>query len=138
MATKPAHPAGASGLFRPWHSLRSQAAIPYWFLLPTIIPVLALTLYPLIRGIWLAFTSYDLYNKDASFVGWQNFLTLFTEDKLFWLALHNTVFWTVCVVTLSYVVGMLTALALNEPIRWRACFEALRWCRGFAQDWWPA
>jgi multiple sugar transport system permease protein len=105
--------------------LRSRQATPIFFLLPTLLPLLILTLYPFLNATALAFTKYDMYKKDASFNGFGNFIDLLTNDRLFWLALRNTVVWTVGVVLISYILGFITALALNRPIRFRAFFRAI-------------
>lgn len=105
--------------------LRNRSITPLYFLLPTIVPLAVLTLYPVLRGIWLAFTRYDDYRKDSSFVGLANFTALATSDTLFWGALWRTVIWTVGIVVVTYVVGLLTALALNESIVGRGFLRAL-------------
>jgi len=105
--------------------LRSRQATPLYFLLPTLLPLLILTLYPFLNATWLAFTKYDLYKKDSSFIGFGNFVELLTNDSLFWLALRNTVTWTIGVILMAYVLGFITSLALNRPIRYRTLFRAI-------------
>lgn len=100
-------------------------AQPIYYLLPTVIPLLLLTLYPFLRGLWLAFTGYDLYKKDASFVGVANFTALLTNDTLFWSALRNNLIWTVGVVGITYLLGAITALALNERLPFRTMFRGI-------------
>ena len=105
--------------------LRSRSFSPLYFLLPSIIPLVLLTLYPLVRGVWLAFTPYNEYTKDASFVGLANFSALLTNDPVFWVSVRNTAIWTIGIVVTTYVLGLLTALALNEAIPLRALFRGL-------------
>jgi multiple sugar transport system permease protein len=105
--------------------LRSRQATPLYFLLPTLLPLLILTVYPFLNATLLAFTKYDLYKKDGSFYGLGNFVELLTSDKLFWLALRNTVSFTIGVIMMSYVLGFITALALNRPMRFRTFFRAI-------------
>src|SRR5262249_6696200 len=105
--------------------LRSRQATPLFFLLPTLLPLLILTLYPFLNATVLAFTKYDMYKKDASFIGLGNFADLVTNDRLFWLALSNTVIWTIGVVFTAYILGFITALALNRPLRFRTFFRAI-------------
>jgi len=104
---------------------RSRQATPFYFLLPTLIPLLLLTLYPFLNALWLSFTTYDSYNKDLSFKGLTNFSTLLTGDDLFWVAVRNTVAWTSGVMISTYVLGLITALVLNRPLRFRAFFRAI-------------
>lgn len=104
---------------------RRKQLTPYLYLLPTILPLLLLTLYPFLRVIGLSFTGYDLYKRDSSFIGLSNFTQLLTQDNLFWLALRNNVIWTFGIVTATYILGLLTALALNENFPLRTFFRGI-------------
>jgi multiple sugar transport system permease protein len=126
MAVKalPQTPKSEAGQLR--RILRSRQLVPIYYLLPTLIPLLVLTLYPFLRGIWLAFTDYNLYKKDATqFIGINNFVALATDDTLFWGALTNNIVWTVGIVAFTYVLGIVTALALNEKLPLRGLFRGI-------------
>lgn len=110
---------------RAWRLLNRRGVVPYYYLLPTLVPLLALTLYPFLRGIYLAFTDYSLYTRTISFVGMANLVTLLTNDTLFWGSLTNNVIWTIGIVFITYVLGLFTALALNESIPLRALFRGI-------------
>jgi multiple sugar transport system permease protein len=60
------------------------------------------------------------------FIGFTNYITLFTMDDLFWKGLGNTLFQVVVGTTFSIVVGILVACVLNKPIKgigiWRTIF----------------
>ncbi|MEV0717085.1 sugar ABC transporter permease [Asanoa sp. NPDC050611] len=74
------------------------------FVLPAAIGFVAFYLTPAIRGVWLSFTSYDLFTP-GEFVGGANYAKV-VDDHVFWNAL---------LVTLEYVVvniGLQTAVAL--------------------------
>jgi multiple sugar transport system permease protein len=90
-----------------------------------MLPLLLLSLYPLLRGIYLAFTSYDLYVRDASLIGLANFIQLATADTLFWGSLTNNVLWTVGIVVITYGIGLFTAIALNEKLPGRIIFRGI-------------
>ncbi len=124
MAVKSIFAVGGRGE-RAWRLLNRRDVVPYYYLLPTLIPLLALTLYPFLRGIYLAFTDYSLYTKTISFVGVANLATLLTNDTLFWGSLTNNVIWTIGIVFITYVLGLFTALALNESIPLRALFRGI-------------
>jgi multiple sugar transport system permease protein len=125
MATKSLSSSQVSGANQWLAWWRGRQAEPLYFLLPTILPLLVLTLYPFLRSIWLAFTGYDLYKKDSSFIGLRNFIALLGDDPLFWLALRNTIAWTILIVGISYLLGLMTALALNERIWFRTLFRGI-------------
>jgi len=125
MAVKPLTAARIGGLNRLLRFARGRQATPIYYLLPTIIPLLALTVYPFMRGLWLAFTDYNLYLKETHFTGITNFITLVSQDTLFWGSLRNNLIWTVGIVILTYLLGFFTALALNESIPLRGLFRGI-------------
>jgi len=103
----------------------SKRLTPYLYLLPVILPLVALTLYPFLRVIGMSFTGYDMYKRDASFIGLSNYIQLLTKDNLFWPALKNNVIWTFGIVSVTYVLGLITALALNENFPLRTFFRGI-------------
>lgn len=125
MSTKTLSVPLPEGLERLSRRLSNRHITPYYYLLPTVIPLLLLTVYPLLRGIYLAFTQYNLYNKDTTLVGTLNFIELTTNDTLFWGALTNNIIWTVGIVVITYLLGLFTAIALNENIPLRGLFRGL-------------
>ena len=83
---------------------RSDARLGWAFIAPAGIGLIAFYIWPLLRGIWLSFTEYNLLTP-ASFNGLANYSRM-VQDKIFWNAV-----W----VTLEYVViniGLQTILAL--------------------------
>jgi multiple sugar transport system permease protein len=79
---------------------------------------------PMLFSIVMSFSRYDVLNP-PQFVGFFNYLWMFSQDHLFITALWNTVF-MVLAVPLGLVVGLGIALLLNVEIRgvaiWRTCF----------------
>ena len=87
---------------RRWRSSETTAAI--LFLLPALFGFITFYMLPLVRGIYLSFTDWDLLSP-PNIVGLSNFQKLFS-DKLFWNSL---------VVTAEYVflnIGFQTVLAI--------------------------
>ncbi len=42
--------------------------IPLWLLLPAFIPIVAFSVLPLVQGIYLGFTNYELGGGNAQFI----------------------------------------------------------------------
>jgi len=86
------------------------------------LPALALfavfTVYPLISGLLLAFTNWDGYSPERSWVGLTNFARLFS-DQTFRSVLGNTFVYGIGSTVLQQVLGLALALALNRRIRGR-------------------
>lgn len=89
----------------------------YLLVLPTLIVVLGVTLYPTLDGVRIAFTDASLLQPGAvRYIGLENFKTLF-ESSTFWLALRHSLVLTVVAVSLQFVLGLILAhlLATNIP-----------------------
>ena len=75
--------------------LKLKKNLPGYFLMaPAVIAVLALSVYPLFRGIYLSFLNYNLVRpNDPAFntlAGLQNYINIF-KDKVFLQSIGNTV-----------------------------------------------
>ncbi|PRX50892.1 carbohydrate ABC transporter membrane protein 1 (CUT1 family) [Prauserella shujinwangii] len=85
--------------------------------LPSLIPILVLSVAPLVVGIALAFTDARLVRRpDYDVVGLENFGRL-TDNPLFWESLRIGMIWTVSVTLLQLVAAMGLALLLNSGLR---------------------
>ena len=86
------------------HRPRTDVGLGLVFILPATIGLVAFYIWPLIRGIWLSFTEYNLLTPET-FTGIDNYKRMVRDDT----------FWNAVRVTLEYVViniGLQTLLAL--------------------------
>ena len=85
--------------------------------MPSLIPILVLSVAPLVIGIALAFTDARLVrNPDYAFTGLDNFGKLVGND-LFWDSLRIGLIWTVGVTLLQLAASMGLALLLNSGLK---------------------
>lgn len=102
-----------------------EGLIGYAFASLWLIGILGFTIYPLLTSFYYSFTNYNMIDKPG-FIGFTNYVTLFTMDDLFWKSLGNTLFQVVVGTIFSIVVGILVACVLNKPIKgigiWRTIF----------------
>ncbi|MCL7377761.1 carbohydrate ABC transporter permease [Streptomyces sp. 35G-GA-8] len=91
-----------------------------WFLLlPALIPILVLSVGPLLYGVSLAFTDAQAGRTAATqFIGLDNLLDL-RHDSLFWESFRIGLVWAVSVTGLQFVLAMGLALLLNQNLRFR-------------------
>lgn len=94
------------------------------FLLPNLIGFLIFTAIPVGAAFALAFYDYDLL-LGASFAGLENFREIFTDDEVFRAALFNTVYFTLVSVPLSVVLGLGTAMLVNQALRGVVAFRSI-------------
>lgn len=94
------------------------------FLMPTVFLILALSIFPLLFSLVLAFMSWDLSRLEGGirFIGLKNFATLLS-DMRFWNTARVTLFFVVGSVGLQYILGLGLAMLLNQEIHFRRFFR---------------
>ncbi|NKY23384.1 carbohydrate ABC transporter permease [Cellulomonas denverensis] len=93
--------------------------------LPSLLPVLVLSVAPLVVGVALAFTDARLVrNPEYSFVGVDNFTRLLS-NSFFWDSFRIGLIWAVSVTVLQIVAAMGLALLLAADLRLRALTRVL-------------
>jgi len=100
-----------------------EIMVAYSFIAPNFIGFAVFTLVPLVFALILSFLRWDGANP-ISFIGFENFITL-VSDKLFWLALRNTVVYTAGVVPLTMAAALFLAVLLNQKLKGRNFFRTV-------------
>ena len=114
----------------------------YWayvLLVPSLLLILAVVIYPILWGMGLSFREMRLNRPDlgTGFVGLKHYAQLL-HDPVFWLSLKNTAVWVVGAVAGELLIGLAAALALNRGLP-GASFSACSCCSpGSCPMWWPA
>ena len=101
-----------------------DSLIAYSFIAPNFIGFCVFTLVPMIFAIALAFCSWDGRHA-IQFVGLQNFVKLFTTDKIFQSALVNTIVYVIGTVPLTLVCSLAMAVLLNQNVKLRNFFRTV-------------
>lgn len=105
--------------------LRNRRAA-FLFILPALVILLAITIYPLVRTLYLTVMSLELTMVPvARYVGLQNFARIFTEDGRFWASMGNTGILVGLGVAVQLAFGTLLALLLNDMRRGRTVLLTL-------------
>lgn len=102
----------------------SNSVFAYFLLLPTLILIGVIIVYPLGNAVWLSLTNRTFINPTPTFVGLENYLDILRSDT-FRQILFNSLLWTLSVVALQFIVGFATALLLNQQFRGRSLARAL-------------
>ena len=97
---------------------RGDARTAFFFLLPNGVGFAVFTLAPLIASLVLSFFAWPLIGK-TSFIGLQNYVTLFTKDTTFRSAIVNTLYFVAVYVPLNIIVAMTVAVWLQGYSRSR-------------------
>ncbi len=97
----------------------------YVALLPQIIGFFVFSIYPIYWILQYSFTDYDGY-RVAHFVGWQNYIELFTQDRAFWASVGNTVILTVMKLVMELPLAFILAMLLcSKSLKARRLFNSL-------------
>lgn len=99
-------------------------ALPY--LLPAGVLYGYFLVYPMLDSVRLSFHRWSGFRTDEQvFVGFDNYVRLFTQDPVFWRAAQNSVIWVVLSLLIPTVISLLLALALNRRLFGRNVFRAV-------------
>lgn len=97
----------------------SERLIPWLFLAPALILILAITAYPLIYSLTISFQDFNVYRSASAgsrFVGLDNYLAL-VRDPLFWHSLQLSITYVIASVVGSLILGFSLALLLDRELR---------------------
>ena len=118
----------------------------YAMVIPTVLVLGVLVLFPLVQGIYQSFTDLNESNQkseictkvlggaetckpnpnQAEFVGIDNYVNVLTgEVGHFWLQFVNTLVWTLACVTFHYGIGLGLAVMLNRRLKGRSLYRVL-------------
>ncbi len=113
---------------------QSFSLTPYLYLLPGVLGITLLFVYPIIDTIRISLTNYNLYHSTPQsppqWVGLKNYTDLLSPDSPFAQLFFSVFLWTVifALVTsvLNYFAGLLVALVLNNPrLRERVIYRTI-------------
>jgi trehalose/maltose transport system permease protein len=100
--------------------LERQRRLAWYLIVPAVFVVFLVIGYPLIQVLIYSVLKYKLDGvTPASFVGLSNYLFILTDPD-FWLAVQNTLIFSVCSVTLECVLGLAVALVANSKFKGRS------------------
>ncbi len=100
------------------------AQVTWWLLLPTLVPVLVLSVWPLLQGLYLGLTDYSLGAETRRFIFLGNFIKMFS-DVQFWASFKIGAVWTLSVTAGVIGLGMALALLLNAKLPGQATARVL-------------
>ena len=88
------------------------------FLAPALILLGIFLFYPIAYLVYLSFTTGSFTISGVSWIGWSNYLRLFSDSD-FWQVIGNTIYFTVATVIPTLVIPLVLAVLLNRsaPLR---------------------
>jgi multiple sugar transport system permease protein len=119
-----------NSIARPRHSWRDRLSewsdrhFKWLLVAPAVVLILALSIYPLLFSIWVAFVNYDFQVPGHAFVGFKNFRAVIFDPVARW-SLWLTVFFSVVNVALEFLLGLGLALAMTRNFRGRGLIMSI-------------
>jgi multiple sugar transport system permease protein len=104
---------------------RLPPAVAGWLLLlPALLLLAALTLYPVLYGVWISFFNKHSFFPQQSFVGFANYRYILADPE-FWASVWRGCVYAVSTIVLQIVLGLGTALVLNQAFPGRNLVRAI-------------
>ena len=96
----------------------------YLLLLPWLFGFFLMWLIPMLISIYYSMTDFNLLNT-PSFIGFQNYVRVFTQDKTFWQALKVTFSYVLVLVPLRLAFALWVAMILNQKRKFLGLYRTL-------------
>ncbi|MCS7231209.1 MAG: sugar ABC transporter permease [Elusimicrobiota bacterium] len=96
--------------------------ISYLFILPAFLILTIFVFIPVIASFFLSFTEYDGISP-PKLVGFKNYINILFNDKLFWKAVFNTIYYVIFTVPLGIACSLVVAMALFQKIKFSTFFR---------------
>ena len=96
---------------------------PFVLLVPALASIAAVSVYPVLLGLWLSFRDTTLASPVDTFIGLENYLQLLSDSQ-FWNAWNHTIQFTAASTLLETSIGLMIALVLSERFRGRGIVRA--------------
>ena len=96
----------------------------YAFMIPAAVIYLSVIIIPVFYSLYISLFEWNGIGE-MKFKGLDNYIKLFTSDKIFFTALKNNLIWIVLTVFLTMTIALGLALLLNQKFRGRTFFRGL-------------
>lgn len=105
--------------------IRHEKILGYLYVLPVVVLVCTLIIYPILHSMRLSFLNVYLLKKTSSFVGLDQYKELLTKDPYLPLVANNTLWWIIIATVGSIGIGFLLALFLNVKVKFQNLLRIL-------------
>lgn len=99
-------------------------SMPYLFIAVPMISFIAFLLIPMLVSFWWSLNDYSGL-QPPRFIGLQNYVELFTQDRYFLQSLRNTTLFVLMGMGIGPTLGLLTAILLNQKVHFQSFFRTV-------------
>ncbi len=100
----------------------SKYSMPYLFIAVPVLSIIVFLFIPMIVSFWWSLNDFSGIQA-PTFIGLENYIQLFSADKIFIKTLVNTTLFVLMGMGIGPTLGLLTALLLNQKVRFQSVFR---------------
>jgi multiple sugar transport system permease protein len=115
---------GRIGAARPWTLRLSEQASGVVLVLPAVLLLLALTVYPVVYGAWISAFNKHSFFPEQTFVGLRNYAFVLTDPQ-FWESVRLGSIYAVSSIVLQIGLGLVAALVVNQAFPGRSIIRSI-------------
>lgn len=97
----------------------------YTFVVPALAIYIVFGLYPFIKTFLLSFYRWDGLSVTATFVGWENYMTVLTDDPAFWKSMLHAAIIALVALFVQNGFALLLAIIVDRDIRGKNWYKAI-------------
>ena len=120
----PRQPVLIAGARRPRMRGWGERYIQYWLVLPALLTMCAVLVYPLAYSLWISFFDWNITSVGRPFLGLRNYVEALTNASSQFIFAQNIAFTVICI-ALEFVIGMALALLLARQFAGRGLARTL-------------
>lgn len=103
---------------------RNEFVWGWIFILPTMIGLIVLNIYPIFKTIYESFFKTGDFGRGNIFIGVDNYTKMFGDGEV-WQALINTFKYAIVEVPFSIIISLVLAVLLNRKMKGRAVYRTI-------------
>ncbi len=88
----------------------------FLFVVPSLVLYIFFVIYPVVNSVKLSFFKWDGLSKNMDFIGLQNYITMFTDDRVFMMALKNSLIWSFFIIVVPTILGLIIANTIYNGV----------------------
>jgi ABC-type sugar transport system permease subunit len=109
---------------RPFRAGWGERYAQYWLILPALIAMCAVLIYPLGYSLWISFFDWNITSATHSFIGLRNYVEALTTSASQFIFVQNIAFTLVCL-ALEFGIGLALALLMSRQFVGRGLARTL-------------
>ncbi len=107
---------------------RAERWFPFFLILPSILIILLIVVFPLLYSIYVSFTPYTLLRPETLAIRWDDVFRNYgrlLEDGIFWKAFGNTIIYLTVTVNLQLLLGLALSQLLARVTRGQSILRTM-------------